>query len=363
MRIHLAHLPRCCAVAPSFALAACLLALAGCDGGTGAPAPSGPPPVLVETDTARREELVDIVDLVGQLEAEEEVMVKPETEGTIASVEFEEGARVAAGALLFRLKADEQQARRRERVARLTLAQQDYERAKSLRAAKTISQSELDRAQSNWQQATAERDLAEVELRRTEIRAPFDGVLGARLVSPGDRVERETELVSIQSVDRLRLVFAVPEIALPVARAGVPVSVAVAPLPGEVFPGEVYFVAPAFNTQTRQLLLKAWVPNARGLLRPGLFANIKMQVERRADVLTVPETAVAYDTQGPHVWRIGTEQKAERVPVEIGIRQRGRAEIKSGDLAAGDRLVSAGTHKVFPGAIIRDAAAAVDQPS
>jgi len=202
-----------------------------------------------------------------------------------------------------------------------------------------------------------------VELRRTEIRAPFGGVLGARLVSPGDRVERETELVSIQSVDRLRLVFAVPEIALPVARAGVPVSVAVAPLPGEVFPGEVYFVAPAFNTQTRQLLLKAWVPNARGLLRPGLFANIKMQVGRRADVLTVPETAVAYDMQGPHVWRIGAAQEAERVPVEIGMRQRGRAEIKSGDLAAGDRLVSAGTHKVFPGAIIRDAAAAVDQPS
>jgi len=340
----------------SISIFAVTLALGGCDGAREEP-PSAPPPVMVETDTVRHEALVDVADLVGQLEAEESVMVKPEAEGTIASVEFEEGARVGAGDLLFRLRAEEQEARLREAVAKLTLAQHDYERAKSLRGTKTIAQSELDRAQSNWQQAVAERDLAEVELQRTEIRAPFDGILGARLVSPGARVDRETELVSIQSVDRLRLIFAVPEIALPLARVGVPVDVHVAPLPGESFPGEVYFVSPALNTQTRQLLLKAWVPNPRGVLRPGLFANIKMQIAHREDVLTVPETAVAYDAQGAHVWRVGGDARAERVAVEIGIRQHGRAEIRAGEISAGDRVVSAGTHKVFAGAGIVDSAA------
>jgi membrane fusion protein (multidrug efflux system) len=334
------------------------LALSACDGAREAPPTGGPPPVMVETELVRHEALLDIVDLVGQLESEESVMVKPEAEGTIASVEFEEGARVDAGALLFRLRAEEQEARLREAVARLTLAQHDYERAKSLRSTKTIAQSELDRAQSNWQQAAAARDLAEVELRRTEIRAPFKGVLGARLVSPGARVDRETGLVSIQSVDRLRLIFAVPEIALPLARVGVRVEVEVAPLPGESFPGEVYFVSPALNTQTRQLLLKAWVANSRGVLRPGLFANIKMQIARREDALTVPETAVAYDALGAHVWRVGGNDRAERVEVEIGIRQHGRAEIRSGAIQGGDRIVSAGTHKVFAGATIVDTSAA-----
>jgi membrane fusion protein (multidrug efflux system) len=308
---------------------------------------------MVEVDTVLREPITDVVELVGQLEAEESVMIKAETDGTIESIEFLEGSRAAKGELLFRLRDDEQKARLRESQAGLTMAQQDYERAKTLRSHQTISQAELDRAQSNWLQAEAERDLAEVMLQRTEIRAPFDGVLGARLVSPGDRVDRNTDLVPLESVDPLRLVFTVPEIAVAVARPGIPLAVGVAPLPNESFPGEVYFVAPSLDPRTRRLLLKAWVPNPEGKLRPGLFANIRVQIARHEGALTVPETAVAYDTQGPHVWRVNEANHAERVAVEVGIRQKGRAEIVADGLAENDRVVSAGTHKVFPGATIR----------
>jgi membrane fusion protein (multidrug efflux system) len=313
---------------------------------------------MVEVDTVRRESITDIVELVGQLEAEESVMIKSETEGTVASVEFVEGAHVDARALLFRLRDDEQNAHLREAQAGLTMAQQDYERAKTLHQQHTISQAEIDRAQSIWLQAQAERDLANVMLARTEIRAPFDGVLGARLVAPGDRVDRETDLVRIESVDRLRLVFTVPEIAVAVARPGIAVSVQVAPLPNESFPGEVYFVSPSLDARTRRLLLKAWVPNAEGKLRPGLFANIRVEIAQREGVLTVPESAVAYDTRGPYVWRVNQDSVAERVPVEIGLRQRGRAEIVASDLHENDNIVSAGTHKAFPGATIRKVEAA-----
>jgi membrane fusion protein (multidrug efflux system) len=331
----------------------CLVAFAACEGSQGSQRPGAPPPVMVEVDAVRKESITDVVELVGQLEAEEAVMIKSETEGTIASIEFVEGARVAGGALLFRLRDDEQKARLRETQAGLTMAQHDYERAKTLHKQQTISLAELDRAQSTWLQKQAEHDLADVMLERTEVRAPFDGILGARLVSPGDRVDRETDLVSIESVDRLRLVFSVPEIGVAVARPGISVSVRVSPLPNESFPGEVYFVAPSLDARTRRLLLKAWVPNAEGKLRPGLFANIRVQLAQREGVLTVPEAAVAYDTRGPYVWRLSQDDVAERVPVEIGIRQRGRAEIVASDLNENDRIVSAGTHKVFPGATIR----------
>jgi membrane fusion protein (multidrug efflux system) len=336
----------------------CVVALAACQGTHGTQGPGGTPPVLVEVDTVVRESITDVVDLVGQLEAEESVMIKAETEGTIESVECVEGTRVAAGDLLFRLRDDEQKARLREAQARLTMARQDYERAKSLHARQTIAQADLDRAESSWLQADAERDLADVMLQRTEIRAPFGGVLGARLVAPGDRVDRNTDLVRVESVDRLRLVFTVPEIGVTVARPGIPVSVEVAPLPNESFPGEVYFVAPSLDTRTRRLLLKAWVPNPEGRLRPGLFATIRVQIARYDGALTVPETAVAYDADGPHVWRVTEDDLAERVAVDVGIRQGGRAQILGGDLAEQDRIVSAGTHKVFPGAAIRTVAGA-----
>jgi membrane fusion protein (multidrug efflux system) len=307
---------------------------------------------MVEVGHVARESIADTVDLVGQLEAEESVMIKSETDGTIAAIEFLEGSRVPRGTLLFRLRDDEQKARLREAEAGLTMARLDYERATTLRARQTISQAELDRAESKWRQAGAAHDLAGVRLRRTEVRAPFDGVLGARFVSPGDRITSDTALVSIESNDPLRLVFTVPEAAVTVARPGLTGTVRVAPRPQESFTGEVYFVAPSLDPKSRRLLLKAWVPNPDGKLRPGLFADIRVEIGRHAAALTVPETAVAYDTHGSHVWRVNEANQAERVAVEVGVRQQGRAEIVAGALAENDRIVSAGTHKVFAGATI-----------
>jgi len=328
------------------------LLVAACDTTTPEVAPPGPPPVVVEVSEVRRETTRDVVELVGQLEAEEAVMIKPEAEGTISSIEIREGSRVAKGDLLFRLRDDEQRARLREAEASLTLARADYERAQALREKQAISEAELDRALSGWQRMVAERDLAEVALQRTEIRAPFGGVLGARLVAPGDQVDRDVGLIEIESVDRLRLVFSVPEIGVGLARRGVPLTVRVAPLPDRTFSGEVYFVAPSLDPRTRRLLLKAWVPNGDGVLKPGLFANIQVEIARHEDALTIPEASLAYDAGGAYVWRVGEQERVERVGVELGIRRSGRVELSGGELREGDRLVSAGTNKVFPGAIV-----------
>jgi membrane fusion protein (multidrug efflux system) len=330
---------------------------AGCGtpAGSSPQQPSGPPPVAVEVVGVTRQTVADVVDLVGQLEAEESVLLKAETSGVIDGVEFQEGDEVAKGTVLYRLRDAEQRARLHEAEAQLTLAREDHARTKALAAQKTVSPSELDRATANLEAARARRDLAAVELERMTIRAPFDGVLGAREVSPGDRVNRDTVLVRIDAIDRLRLLFTVPEIAVNSMRAGSTVEIAVAPYPDRRFPGEVYFVAPTLDPTNRRLLLKAWVPNPAHMLRPGLFANIRLEVARREDALVVPESAVAYDADGVFVWRVTPAHTAERVPVELGIRQAGAVELLSG-VAAGDRVVSAGTHKLAPGAVVREAA-------
>jgi len=328
--------------------------LAACGDSAESSRPAGPPPAAVEVSTVAPGTIRDTVELVGQLEASESVVLKPETAGIVESVEFEEGQEVEKGALLFRLRADEQRARLAEAKAALALAEQVHRRATTLAAEKVLSADELDRARSQLAAARARVDLAQVELDRTEIRAPFAGVLGQRLVSPGDRVtaggfeREESGLVQIDAIAQLKLSAPVPEVAIPLVRVGMPITVSVAPFPGETFPGEVYFVAPAVTERSRTLLLKAMVPNPDRRLRPGLFANVGVEIARRDDVLIVPESAIVYDAAGTWVWRLLPDDTAERVAVSLGLRQEGRVEITAG-LAAGDRVVSAGTHKVAPG--------------
>jgi membrane fusion protein (multidrug efflux system) len=335
-----------------------LAAFSACAGGDGAkPGAGGPPPVFVEVVSVEPEAIRDVVSLVGQLEADESVLVRPELDGVVAAVLFQEGRRVDAGQELFRLRDDEERARLREAEARSRLAADTDRRMKALARDTVVSEAEIVRAARELDAAAAEAETARVRLDRTHIRAPFAGYAGARLVSPGDRVGRTTGLVTIHSTDRLKLVFTLPEAYASLARTGTPVAVGVAAWPAESFPGEVYFVAPAVDPRSRLLLLKASVPNPDARLRPGLFAQVRVEIDRRDAALVLPDSALAADAQGWYVWRVAREDKAERVAVEPGIRRDGRVEVRSG-LQAGDRVVSAGTNKLFPGAIVKAAPAA-----
>lgn len=350
-----------CRIIASACIVGLTLPLAtGCGPGDSSHAHSGPPPVTVEMHTVAEQSIRDVVDLVGALEADESVVIRPETEGIIETVEFEEGHEVAAGTLLFRLRDAEERALYNEAQARLVLAEEEYRRAEVLAGKNALSQAELDRAKAELRVAEAQRNRREVELKRTEIRAPFEGVLGARLVSPGDRVDHEIDLVRLDAVDKLRLVFSLPEMALALARIGMKLDVKVVPYPDEKFSGEVYFVAPALDPRNRRLLVKAIVDNPDHRLRPGMFANIRVEIAQKDNVIVVPESAIAYDAEGAFVWRVDSGGKPERVPIETGIRRENRVEITSG-LKAGDRIVSGGTHKVNPGSILSEAAPAPEE--
>lgn len=335
----------------------------GCKRGESGPGAAGgkPPAATVELFTVRPEKVSDVVDLVGQLEAEEAAEIRPEIDGLLESVEFVEGQEVAKGAVLFRLRDDEQRARLHEAEAQLALAEDVFRRTSQLADRNVTAASQLDRARADLAAATARLEVAQVQLDRMQIRAPFDGVLGVRRVSPGDRVSTDTSLVQLHAVARLQLSFVVPEIAVPLAQLGRKLTLTTAPYPGEEFTGEVFFVAPSLDPATRRLQLKAWVPNPDRRLRPGLFANLKLALGERTDALLVPEEAVVYDRQGTYVWRVGADNVAKRVAVGVGAHRGGRVEITSG-LRSGDTVVSAGTHKVTEGAPLQPAGPAVAEP-
>jgi membrane fusion protein (multidrug efflux system) len=338
------HLP----VLPGLALA---LGLAACGaGGEESEAPESRP-VTVEVVRLAPEPLRNVVRIPGQLAADASVSITPEIDGILESIEFDEGSEVKAGTVLFRLRNDEQRARLGEAEAQLSLAREVHRRTATLAGQNISSSAQLDSAAAQLAVAGARVELARVELAKTEIRAPFDGMLGARHVSPGDRVKKSLGLVEIDAVDQLQLLFNLPEVAVGIVREGAPVQISVAPYPGERFEGRIFFVSPTLDPGSRRLLIKAWVPNPDRRLRPGLFAEIEAEIDRREDAILLPEAAVAADLTGPYVWRVGAEERAERVRIETGLRLDGKVEVRAG-LSAGDRVVAAGVHKVTEGAEI-----------
>jgi membrane fusion protein (multidrug efflux system) len=334
---------------PGALLAVAALALA-C-GSSEAGGPPGLPPPAVEVTRIEPELLRDVATFSGQLDAEHSVMLKPETEGVVEAVAFRDGQDVSKGDVLIRLRNAEQEARLREAEATLQLAQEEFERAQQLVSRDAVSKAAKDRATAQLGVARARVDLARVELERTEIRAPFDGVVGAHRVDPGDFVDDKTELVQVDAVDRLQVTFALTEQAVAL---GTPkrVEVRVLPFPGEVFPGEVFYVSPTVEPATRRVYMKAWVPNPDRRLRAGLFANVDLEIAHREGAILVPESAVVFDRQGTYVWRVDEEDVPTRVPIDLGLRKDGRVEVSVG-LHAGDRIVVAGTHKVMEGKKVR----------
>lgn len=327
-------------------VAAAVLALA-CGAGDG-DSSDEKKPVTVETERVHAGLLRDLATFSGQLSAENSVTLKSETDGVVAEILFEEGQEVGEGEVLFRLRSREQAALLREAQADRALKLEVYNRTHKLERRDAASAAAKDEAAAGLAAARARVDLAEVALERTDIRAPFDGVLDVRLVSVGDRIEDDTPLVRIDAVDRLQVVFAITEMGIRFTRVGTPVEVRVAPYPGEIFKGEVFFVSPTLDPKTRRIIAKAWVDNVDRRLRAGLFATIDMEVDRREGAIQVSEAAVVFDRRGAYVWKIGEDGTAIRVPVETGLRRDGKVEITLG-LQPGETIVSAGVHKVEAG--------------
>jgi len=327
-----------------------LLGFVGCGEGT-AVGTDIDVPITIEASEVIQRPFSEHLELVGALEAEESVWMRAELEGVIQSVEFSEGQRVAAGDVLFVLRSEDQRADLREAKAELALATDIFERTQKLSNVNVSAMSEANQARSRVEIAQAGIDRATTDLQRTQIRAPFDGEVGSRRVSPGDRIDPDTELIRIDAVDTLKLAFSLPESAVSLARLGLEVRVVVAAFPKEDFVGVVYYVAPFLDTGSRRLELKALLPNADGRLKPGMFTQVELEVEKFELALLVPESAIVNEMDGTSVWRLGKDRRAERVAVELGPRDDGTVMVLSG-LSAGDTIVTAGTHKVFEGTVL-----------
>ena len=323
---------------------------AGCGKPPAETGPGGDFAVRAVVALVKQESLEETLALVGNLAAKESIDIRSEIEAKITHIGFIEGQPVEIGQVLFRIDDAKLQAQVAEAKARFELANNDYERGKTLLAKKTISQQQFDQFRSTLDANRASLRLANERMDEAVILAPFVGEMGERVVSLGQFVDVGQLLSSLVQVDPLEVEFNVPERYLGQLGVGQTIAIRTVAYEGN-FAGRVFFVSPQLDERSRTVLVKAYVDNVDGRLKPGMFANLDLVFRARDDAIVIPEQAISYQGDQASVVVMNTESRAEFRPVAVGLRLSGVAEILSG-LEVGEYIVVEGFQKMGPGSQI-----------
>lgn len=320
-----------------------------------------PPPMMVEVTEVATGPIIEISEAVGSTRAFESVVLTAKVSGTVEKITFEEGQNVKAGDELIRLDVAERRADLEATRAAIATAKaqrdetnQKLQRAQQLR--QTGAGTEAQVADLTLQARTIETAIRAAEAReraaaaRLEdliIRAPFDGRVGWRQVSLGALVDSKVAVTTLDDVSRMRLDFSIPETLVNRVKVDSPVQSTSLAIPGRTFEGKVALIDTRIDPVTRSAKLTAIIPNVDGLLKPGMFMNVSLQVAARDNALLAPEEAIV--AEGPRqIAFVVKDGKIERRVVTIGQRQQGKVEIVRG-LAVGETIVVRGVQRIRQG--------------
>lgn len=310
-----------------------------------APKPAGLP-VKAEKVTITR--VTDEVTAVGSLLAEESVIIRPEIDGRIVGLHFQEGKPVSAGQRLVTIDGSEFEAQLAAIEADLRTEQQRYQRSQELVEQNFISKESLDMQRGTVERLKARADEARAKLAKTVIRAPFSGVAGLRMVSPGAYVRAGEDIVRLENVSSIKVDFRIPETFMARVGSNQDVAVRLDAYPGKEFRGRVYAIEPVVDERSRTILMRARVPNKGTQLRPGMFVRVAVTLETRANAIVVPEQAIWPQGKDNFVFRV-VDGKAVLTKVELGNRNPGEVEIANG-LSPTDMVITEGQIKLRDGA-------------
>jgi membrane fusion protein, multidrug efflux system len=328
---------------------------AGASKGGGAPGGGGGGGAPVEIATPEMLNWPKSVTSVGTLRSDESVTIRSEVTGRIQAINFKEGQRVARGQMLVKLDDTVLRAELEQAKANQRLAKAKFDRAAELKDRGFISGQAKDEAENAQRVADASVQLVEARLARLTIASPFAGTAGLRLAGVGDYLREGQDVVTIEKTDVIKVDFKVPEIFLGATKTGQPLQIALDAFPKQSFGGTVIAVSPQLDAAGRAINLRAQMANKNGVLKPGMFARVRLLLAENADAITIPEQSLAPQGEDQFVFRV-VEGRAVRTKVEIGQRRDGRVEIVSG-IAPTDRVVAAGWQRIRDGAPVRPVSA------
>jgi len=311
---------------------------------------AAPPPPGVIAAPARTEQVVDRVEALGNLRANESVTLTASVTETVSAIHFDDGDRVVGGTILVEMTSAEEHAMLEEARALVDEARTQYERVKSLARQGTAAQSLLDERRREWQTAQARLSAIESRLADRLIKAPFAGVLGLRNISVGALVEPGDRITTLDDDSVMKLDFVVPAVHVAALQPGLGVTARSRAYGEREFRGEVRSVDSRVDPVTRAVTVRVVIPNPDRALKPGMLMQVDLQMHPR-EALLIPEEALVPKGSRQTILVLDGDTARQR-DVTVGARFPGKAEIVAG-LAADEQVVTHGALKVRPGQPVR----------
>jgi membrane fusion protein (multidrug efflux system) len=315
------------------------------------------PPQTVSTTKAAVSEWQPSIEAVGSLRAVKGADLSLEVSGVVDSISFNSGDDVEQGALLLKLRADDDTAKLQSLQATADLSQITYQRDLKQLQIQAVSQATLDADVANLKNAKAQVDQQQAILDKKFLRAPFAGHLGIRAVDLGQYLGAGTVIVTLQALDPIFLDFFVPQQTVDQIRIGQSVAVRIDAFKDQTFPGEISAINPKVDASSRNVQVRATLKNADHKLLPGMYATVDISTGAPRNYITLPQTAITYNPYGDTVYVVDSKAAQDGGKPQLVARQtfvtmgpaRGDQVAVLKGVNEGETIVTAGQIKLHNG--------------
>lgn len=284
--------------------------------------------------------LTDEIQVSGNLLPDEEVDLSFETSGQVVEINFQEGTQVKKGQLLAKVNDRKLQAELKRLTAQLKLANDRVYRQRTLLQRDAVSQEAYEQVKTELETLKAEIEIVKAQIELTELRAPFDGIIGLRQISVGAYASPTTVITKLTRVIPLKLEFPVPERYAQDIKPGTALTFMIDGVL-EAFPAKVYAKEASIEINTHTLMVRAFYANADGKLTPGRYATIFLKKQEIPDAIAIPSEAIVPEMGKDKVF-LYKSGKAQPVEVSVGLRMEDKIQVTRG-LQVGDTLITSGT--------------------
>jgi membrane fusion protein (multidrug efflux system) len=333
---------------------------------------SSNPPQTVSTVIAQESIWQPTVEALGSFSASKQASLSAEVSGLVTSIQFDSGQKVRAGQTLVELNPAPLKAQLAQLEAQAALAELNLKRDEAQLKVQAISQAAVDTDKATLKGAQAQVAAQKALIAQKTISAPFSGQLGIRQVNLGQYLAPGTAVVTLQKLDPMDIDFTVPQSQIDLVRVGMQAQVETSAVPGQTFAGRVTAIEPQLDTATRNLKVRARLPNPENTLLPGVFATVRLTRGQPARYVTLPNAAVTYNPYGATVFIVTDEGKGADGKPRLTVKQRfittgatrgDQVAIVKG-VQAGETVVTAGQLKLRNGApvIVNNSVQPSDNP-
>ncbi len=316
----------------------------------------GIPVQTVSTAKATEQTWQKTFEAVGTLRASQGVEVAAEVSGLVTAIDFKSGEKVAAGAPLVQLRTDDDIAKLNALESAAKLAQINYDRDEKQFKIQAVSRATVDTDKAVLESDTAQVKAQQAIIAEKSIAAPFAGTLGIRQIDLGQFISPGTPIVTLQALDTMYADFFLPQQALSAVKVGQAVVLKNDTWPDEKFTGTITALNMKVDASTRNVQVRARVPNADHKLLPGMYATVDINVGAPAQYITLPQTAITYNPYGDTVYLAEKSKDGKLVArqqfVTVGDTRGDQVQILKG-VKAGDTVVTSGQIKLHNGAPIK----------